>query len=129
MSSTRTRLVVSAAAVLALAAPLAIRAAADASTTPQPPASGEYTAAQVLPGVKKNMTSSKQVNTKPHINTMIRAFNVNVYQVAPGVYADASSMAIDTDGSDPDPDPDHQGQTTFKTSDGRYLGAHHVPFY
>jgi len=130
MSSTRMRLAVAAAAVLTLAAPLAIRTAADAaSTTPQPQASGSFTAAQVLAGVKKNMTSSKQVNSKPHINTMTRKMNVNVYQVAPGVYAYTSSMAIDTDGSDPDPDPDHQGQTTFKTSDGKYLGAHHVPFY
>src|SRR2546429_2922215 len=130
MPSTRTRLAVAAAAALALATPLAIRTAADAaSTSPQPQASGQYTAAQVLAGVKKNMTASKQVNSKPHINTMTRKMNVNVYQVAPGVYAYTSSIAIDTDGSDSDPDPDHQGQTTFKTSDGKYLGAHHVPFY
>src|SRR5215470_1069964 len=103
MSSTRTRLVVAAAAALALAAPLAIRAAADASTTPQPQASGDYTAAQVLAGVKKNMTGSKQVNSKPHINTMTRAMNVNVYQVAPGVYSYTSSLAVDDDGSDPNP--------------------------
>jgi len=38
-------------------------------------------------------------------------------------------MAIDTDGSDPDPDPDHQGETTWSDSNGKALGAHHVPFY
>jgi hypothetical protein len=52
-----------------------------------------------------------------------------VYQVASGVYAYTSSLAVDDDGSDPNPDPDHQNQTTFKTSDGKYLGAAHVPFY
>src|SRR6516164_5380123 len=112
MSSTRTRLAVAAAAALAIATPLAIRTAADAGTvTPQ--ATGTYTAAQVLAGVKQNMTSAKQVNTKPHINTMTRAMNVNVYQVSSGVYAYTSSMAIDTDGSDPDPDPDHQSSTAW----------------
>src|SRR5205814_8691455 len=30
---------------------------------------------------------------------------------------------------DPAPDPDHQGQTTFQDSNGKSLGAHHVPFY
>jgi glycosyl hydrolase group 75 (putative chitosanase)/alpha-galactosidase-like CBM13-containing protein len=130
MSSTRTRLAVAAAAALALAAPLAIRTAADAaSTTPQPQASGTFTAAQVLAGVQANMTTANKVNSKPHINTMTRAQNVNVYQVASGVYAYTSSMAIDTDGSDPDPDPDHQGQTTWQDSNGKALGAHHVPFY
>jgi hypothetical protein len=54
---------------------------------------------------------------------------VNVFQVASGVFAYTSSMAIDTDGSDPDPDPDHQGQTTFQDSNGQALGAHRVPFY
>ena len=91
--------------------------------------SGDYTAAQVLAGVQKNMVSSKQVNTKPHINTMTRAMNVNVYQVTSGVFAYTSSMAIDDDGSDPDPDPDHQGQTTWTDDNGAYLGAHHVPYY
>src|SRR5256884_1970160 len=130
MPSTRTRLAVAAAAALALATPLAIGPAADAaSTSPQPQASGQYTAAQVLAGVKKNMTTPKKVNSKPHINTMTRKMNVNVYQVASGVYAYPSSLAVDTDGSDHDPDPDHQGQTTFKDSNGKYLGAHHVPFY
>src|SRR2546430_5535601 len=130
MSSTRTRLAVAAAAALALAAPLAIRTAADAaSTTPQPQASGTFTAAQVLAGVQANMTTANKVNSKPHINTMTRAQNVNVYQVASGVYAYSSGMAIDTDGSDPDPDPDHQGQTTWQDSNGKALGAHHVPFY
>jgi hypothetical protein len=75
------------------------------------------------------MTSSDQVNTKPHINTMTRATNVNVYQVTSGVYAYGSSMAVDTDGSDPDPDPDHQSQTTWTDDAGKYLGAHHVPYY
>jgi hypothetical protein len=88
-----------------------------------------YTAAQVLAGVKARMTSSDQVNTKPHINTMTRQMNVNVYQVNPGVFAYTSSMAIDTDGSDPDPDPDHQSQTTWTDNNGAYLGAHHVPYY
>jgi len=55
--------------------------------------------------------------------------NVNVYQVAPGVYTYSSSLAVDDDGSDPDPDPDHQGQTTFQDSNGAQLAAHHVPFY
>ncbi|HEY4456483.1 MAG TPA: glycoside hydrolase family 75 protein [Pseudonocardiaceae bacterium] len=55
--------------------------------------------------------------------------NVNVYQVASGVYAYSSSMAIDDDGSDPDSDPDHQNQTTFQDSAGKQLAAHHVPFY
>ncbi len=113
---------------LAAVTPLVLNHGADASTT-TPQASGSYTAAQVLAGIKKNMTSSKQVNSKPHINTMTRAMNVNVYQVASGVYAYTSSLAVDDDGSDPDPDPDHQGQTTFQTSDGKQLGAHHVPFY
>ena len=95
--------------------------------TSQPP--GSFTAAQVLAGVQQNMTSTKQVNSKPHINTMTRAQNVNVYQVAAGVYAYSSSLAVDDDGVDPDPDPDHQGQTTFQDSNGQYLAAHHVPFY
>jgi len=54
--------------------------------------------------------------------------NVNVYQVAAGVFAYTSSMAIDDDGSDPDPDPDHQGSTTWQDSSGAQLGAHHVPY-
>jgi hypothetical protein len=112
-------------ASLAVAIPLVSNYGASASTTPQ----ASFTAAQVLAGVKKNMTTTKKVNSKPHINTMTRAKNINVYQVATGVYAYTSSLAVDTDGSDHDPDPDHQGQTTFKTSDGKYLGAHHVPFY
>jgi hypothetical protein len=96
------------------------------STTPP---TGSYTAAQVLAGVQQNMTAAKQVNSKPHINTMTRAQNVNVYQVATGVYAYSSSLAVDDDGSDPDPDPDHQGETTFQDSNGAQLAAHHVPFY
>ncbi|GIH21182.1 glycoside hydrolase family 75 protein [Rugosimonospora africana] len=127
MSSTRTRFAVAAAAALALAIPLAIRNA-DAATTPTA-AAASLTPAQALAAVQANMTSANQVNTKPHINTMTRAQNVNVYQVAPGVYAYTSSMAIDDDGSDPDPDPDHQGETTFQDSNGKQLAAHHVPFY
>ena len=91
--------------------------------------SSNYTAAQVLSGVQKKMTSSDQVNTEPHINTMTRAMNVNVYQVGSGVFAYTSSMAIDDDGIDPDPDPDHQGQTTWTDNSGNYLGAHHVAYY
>src|SRR6266540_4636418 len=127
MSSTRTRFAVVAAAALALAAPLAIRTAADAATTHTAVKADSFTAAQVLAGVQANMTTANKVNSKPHINTMTRAQNVNVYQVASGVYAYTSSMAIDTDGSDPD--PDHQGQTTWQDSNGKALGAHHVPFY
>ncbi len=129
MSSTRTRFAVVAAAALALAAPLAIRTAADAATTHTAVQADSFTAAQVLAGVQANMTTANKVNSKPHINTMTRAQNVNVYQVASGVYAYSSGMAIDTDGSDPDPDPDHQGQTTWQDSNGKALGAHHVPFY
>ncbi|WP_327287505.1 glycoside hydrolase family 75 protein [Streptomyces sp. NBC_01198] len=121
-----------AAAALALAVPLAI-GNADAATTPTTakaaPAATSYTAAQVLAGVQQNSTAANQVNSKPHINTMTRAQNVNVYQVASGVYAYSSGMAIDTDGSDSDPDPDHQGETTWEDSNGQALGAHHVPFY
>src|SRR5262249_10243409 len=91
--------------------------------------SSNWTAAQVLSGVQRDMVSSKQVNTKPHINTMTRAMNVNVYQVASGIFAYTSSMAIDDDGSDPDPDPDHQDQTTWQDDNGAQLGAHHVPYY
>jgi Fungal chitosanase of glycosyl hydrolase group 75/Carbohydrate binding module (family 35) len=133
MPSTRTRFAVAAAAALALATPLAIRNA-DAATTSTagpagPAAATSFTPAQVLAGVQANMTTANKVNSKPHINTMTRAQNVNVYQVASGVYAYTSGMAIDTDGSDSDPDPDHQGQTTWTDSSGKYLGAHHVPFY
>src|SRR5690348_13355245 len=133
MSSNRKRLAVAAAAALALVTPLAI-SNADAATTPtavsaDPAAATSFTPAQVLAGVQANMTTANKVNSKPHINTMTRAQNVNVYQVAPGVYAYTSGMAIDTDGSDPDPDPDHQGDTTWQDSNGKALGAHHVPFY
>jgi hypothetical protein len=95
--------------------------------TTQPP--GSFTPAQVLAGIQKNSTTANKVNSKPHINTQTRAQNVNVFQVASGVYAYTSSMAIDTDGSDPDPDPDHQGETSWSDSNGQSLGAHHVPFY
>ncbi len=112
-------------------------AAADAAGSSQPSGvlsvqtrtSTIPTPASVLAGIKARMTSGNQVNSSPHLNTMRHSQSVNVYQVVPGVFAFSSGMAIDTDGSDPDPDPDHQGQTTWQTSDGRYLGAHHVPYY
>ncbi|HEY4021198.1 MAG TPA: glycoside hydrolase family 75 protein [Pseudonocardiaceae bacterium] len=138
MSSHRTRFAVVAAAALALVAPLAIKSAgaatmnstaAASAAAAQNPATPSFTAAQVLAGVQKNSTAANKVNSKPHINTMTRAMNVNVYQVATGVYAYSSSLAVDDDGSDPDPDPDHQNQTTFQDSNGKQLGAHHVPFY
>ncbi|MEY9889488.1 hypothetical protein ABIA35_003112 [Catenulispora sp. MAP12-49] len=88
-----------------------------------------YTAAEVLADIKKNSTTSTKVNSKPHINTMTRAMNVNVYQPTAGVFTYTSSMAIDDDGSDPDPDPDHQGDTTFQDSSGKQLAAHHVPYF
>lgn len=132
MSSPRTRFALVAAAALALAAPIAVKSA-DAATlntaATASPAAPSFTAAQVLAGVKKNSTTANKVNSKPHINTQTRAMNVNVYQVATGVYAYTSSLAIDDDGSDPDPDPDHQNQTTFQDSNGKQLAAHHVPFY
>jgi hypothetical protein len=129
MSSPRTRFAAVAAAALALVTPLAIKNA-DAATTPAADsAAASFPPAEVLAGVKKNMTSAKKVNSKPHINTMTRAQNVNVYQVASGVFAYTSSLAVDDDGSDPDPDPDHQGETTFQDSNGKQLAAHHVPFY
>jgi hypothetical protein len=87
MSTSRTRFAVVAAAALALAAPLAIKTA-DAATTQTAagpnPAAASFTPAQVLAGVQANMTTAKKVNSKPHINTMTRAQNVNVYQVATG---------------------------------------------
>jgi hypothetical protein len=132
--SSRTRFAVAAAAALALAAPFAIKSA-DAATTPtaatanKTAAVASLTPAEALATVQANMTTANKVNSKPHINTMTRAQNVNVYQVKPGVYAYSSGMAIDTDGSDSDPDPDHQGETTWEDSSGKALGAHHVPFY
>jgi hypothetical protein len=103
------------------------RSAAVSGTTE---ASGsDFTAAQILAAVQGHMTASDQVNTKPHINTMTRATNVNVFQVTTGVYAYSTSMAVDTDGSDPDPDPDHQSTTTWMDDNGASLGAHHVPYY
>ena len=91
--------------------------------------SSNYTADQVLAGIKANMTSSKQVNSQPHRNTQTQKFDVNVYQVAAGFFAYTSSLAVDTDGSDPDPDPDHQDQTAWQDDNGDSLGAHHVPYY
>jgi hypothetical protein len=85
--------------------------------------------ALTLAALMAKESPSTQVNTLPHINTQTRAMNVNVYQVAAGVFAYTSSMAIDDDGSDPDPDPDHQGSTTWQDSNGAQLGAHHVPYY
>ena len=133
MSSPRTRLAVAAVAALALATPLVTQSVATATpnvaTTDGTSAAPAYTAAQVLAGVQKNSTSANKVNSKPHINTMTRSQNVNVYQVATGVYAYSSSLAVDDDGSDPDNDPDHQDETTFQDSNGKQLAAHHVPFY
>ena len=127
MSSIRTRLALAATAALALAVPLAVGNADAASTSTSansaPAAATSYTPAQVLAGIQKNSTAANKVNTKPHINTMTRSQNVNVYQVAPGVYSYTSGMAIDTDGSDPDPDPDHQGETTWEDSNGKALGT------
>jgi hypothetical protein len=128
MASPRTRIAVVAAAALTLVVPFAVKSA-DAAAAVTPAAAPSFTAAQVLAGVKKNSTTANKVNSKPHINTMTRARNVNVYQVAAGVYAYGSSLAVDDDGSDPDPDPDHQNQTTFQDSNGKQLAAHHVPFY
>ncbi len=136
MPSIRKRVAVAGAAAIALTTTIAMTTAhavtpprAGAAGPVAAPADTTYTAAEVLAGVKKNSTAANQVNTKPHINTMTRAMNVNVYQVASGVYAYTSSMAIDDDGSDPDPDPDHQGDTTWHDSNGKALAAHHVPFY
>ena len=70
-----------------MAIPLVSNYGASASSTADASASGQFTAAQVLAGVKKNSTAANKVNSKPHINTMTRAMNVNVYQVATGVYA------------------------------------------
>src|SRR4051795_13028553 len=113
MSSTRRRFILVAAAALALAAPLAVKTA-DAATTrtdakadppgtpaaisdPNDPkstnaaakagADASFTPAQVLAGIQKNMTTENKVNSKPHINTQTRAKNVNVFQVASGVFA------------------------------------------
>lgn len=136
MSSIRTRAAIAGTAALAIAAYFTVGSAhaapalhAGTADSAAAPAGTTYTAAEVLAGVKKNSTPANKVNTKPHINTMTRAMNVNVYQVAKGVYAYTSSMAIDDDGSDPDPDPDHQGDTTWHDSAGKALGAHHVPYY
>jgi len=114
----------------------AVAATDAAGTSPQCPAlslvtpSGSTpTPAQVLAAVQAKMSSATQANSQPHLNTMNHSQSVNVYQVVPGIYAFSSGMAIDTDGSDSDPDPDHQGQTTWNTSDGQSLGAHHVPYY
>jgi len=140
MSSTRTRLAIGVAAALALATPLAFANANAATTSPAvtavsatapaaASATASFTAAQVLASIQQHSTAATQVNTLPHINTMTRAMNVNVYQPTTGVFVYTSSMAIDDDGSDPDPDPDHQDQTTFQDSSGAQLAAHHVPFY
>lgn len=83
----------------------------------------------ILSMLKARMQPSVQVNRLPHINTMTRAENVHVYQIAPGIFAYTSGMAINTDGSDPDADPDHQNQTAWQDSNGAHLGAHSVPYY
>ena len=137
--SRRARLAVVAAAAIAFGTQVAILHPAAASASPAHTAAAAnaaaaapattYTAAQVLAGIQQHSTAATQVNTKPHINTMTRAMNVNVYQPATGVFVYTSSMAIDDDGSDPDPDPDHQDETTFQDSNGAQLAAHHVPFY
>lgn len=113
-----------------------VAATNSAGTSAQSPAlsvatlsSQNYTPQQILAAIQGHMIPSVQVNSLPHINTMTRQMNVNVYEVSSGVFAYTSSMAIDTDGSDPDPDPDHQNQTTWQDSSGAQLGAHHVPFY
>jgi hypothetical protein len=100
-----------------------------AISTAEMTASSTHTPAEVLEGVKKNMTPAKKVNSEFHRNTQTQKLDVNVYQVATGCFAYTSSMAIDTDGSDPDPDPDHQNQSTWTDDQGHYLGAHHVPYY
>ncbi len=139
MSSTRIRVTVACAAALALTAgftvgsahgaPAAHPAKAGSAAAPADSSTTTYTAAEVLAAIQQHSTSATKVNTKPHINTMTRDMNVNVYQPAQGVFSYTSSMAIDDDGSDPDPDPDHQDETTFQDSDGAQLAAHHVPFY
>lgn len=138
MTSHRARYAVVAAAAVAFGTQVAILHPAAAATPPARIAAANaaaaapattYTAAQVLAGIQQHSTAATQVNTKPHINTMTRAMNVNVYQPASGVFVYTSSMAIDDDGSDPDPDPDHQDETTFQDSNGAQLAAHHVPFY
>ncbi|MFG1644407.1 glycoside hydrolase family 75 protein [Amycolatopsis sp. NPDC049252] len=128
MSSRKRFAVVAAAALTLIAPPLGVKAA-DAATTSPATADKTYTAAEVLAGVQKNSTTAHKVNSKPHINTMTRSQNVNVFQVSSGVYAYSSSLAVDDDGSDPDSDPDHQDETTFQDSNGAQLAAHHVPFY
>lgn len=127
--SSRKRFAVVATAALTLIAPPLGAKVADAATASPTSADKTYTAAEVLAGVQKNSTTANKINSKPHINTMTRSQNVNVFQVSSGVYAYSSSLAVDDDGSDPDSDPDHQGETTFQDSNGAQLAAHHVPFY
>jgi hypothetical protein len=131
MSSRKRFAVVAAAALTLIAPPLGVKAADAATTNTASPGTADktYTAAEVLAGVQKNSTTANKVNSKPHINTMTRSQNVNVFQVSSGVYAYSSSLAVDDDGSDPDSDPDHQDETTFQDSNGDQLAAHHVPFY
>ncbi len=128
MSSRKRFAVVAAAALTLIAPPLGVKVAEAATASPAS-ADKTYTAAEVLAGVQKNSTTANKVNSKPHINTMTRSQNVNVFQVSSGVYAYSSSLAVDDDGSDPDSDPDHQDETTFQDSNGDQLAAHHVPFY
>lgn len=128
MSSRKRFAVVAAAALTLIAPPLGVKVAEAATASPAS-VDKTYTAAEVLVGVQKNSTTANKVNSKPHINTMTRSQNVNVFQVSSGVYAYSSSLAVDDDGSDPDSDPDHQDETTFQDSNGDQLAAHHVPFY
>ena len=92
------------------------------------PSSTPPTPAQVVAAVQANMTTAKRVSSTPDINNATGA-DVYVYQVLPGIFAYTSSMDIDDDGSDPNPDPDHQDMTTWQTTDGKALGANHVPYY
>lgn len=128
MSSRKRFAVVAAAALTLIAPPLGVKVAEAATASPAS-VDKTYTAAEVLAYVQKNSTTANKVNSKPHINTMTRSQNVNVFQVSSGVYAYSSSLAVDDDGSDPDSDPDHQDETTFQDSNGDQLAAHHVPFY
>ena len=55
---------------------------------------------------------------------------MNVYQVAKGVYAYTSSMAIDDRRQRPRPGPGPPGRDDLaRTATARPLAAHHVPFY
>lgn len=87
------------------------------------------TAPSLVATIEAKMSAANRVNTAAHLSSMSHSSKVDVHEIASDVYAFSSGMAIDTDGSDPDPDADHQNQTTWRASDGRSLGAHHVPYY